>query len=233
MTVGLMGRRVRKDKVTCGQLSCASSSCIRRENWQLTSSTMAPLLSDLSCEAKLARGSATLSFSYLQTFFGVFFVTEEVALMGKGFRFTSVILRKEVGQQERKQSSAVKEYLSPLPRWGEKRAFTSVINKNKLTSPIESCTCMVTFKNHDIHWDYGGSLPYLSKKIWILVLSYGRRSVTKPECSSEVGDPGENGLNAARLAGPRAAGSPSGFCTLVQGICPESSSIPINLPIAL
>lgn len=151
MTVGLMGRRVRKDKVTCGQLSCASSSCIRRENWQLTSSTMAPLLSDLSCEAKLARGSATLSFSYLQTFFGVFFVTEEVALMGKGFRFTSVILRKEVGQQERKQSSAVKEYLSPLPRWGEKRAFTSVINKNKLTSPIESCTCMVTFKNHDIH----------------------------------------------------------------------------------
>lgn len=57
--------------------------------------------------------------------------------MGKGFHFTTAILRKEVGQQDHKQNSTVKEHLRPLQRWDEKEAFTSVINKNKPTSPIE------------------------------------------------------------------------------------------------
>lgn len=57
--------------------------------------------------------------------------------MAKDFHFTSAILRKEVGQQERKKSSAVKEHVSPLQRWGEKWAFTSVSNKSKPTSPTE------------------------------------------------------------------------------------------------
>lgn len=57
--------------------------------------------------------------------------------MGKGFPIASAIFRKEVGQQDHKQSSTVKEHLWPLQRWGEKGAFTSVINKNKPTSPTE------------------------------------------------------------------------------------------------
>lgn len=54
-------------------------------------------------------------------------------------------------------------------------------------------------------------------------LSYGG-SVTTPEYSSAVADPAENGLNAARTAGPRAAGSPSGFCILGWRVSPDSSA---------
>lgn len=74
--------------------------------------------------SQVSPGVCHLEFFLSAEFFWCLFCNRGSGSDGKGLHFTSAILRKEVGQQEQKQSSPVKEHLLQLQRWGEKGAFS-------------------------------------------------------------------------------------------------------------